>query len=66
MIFTFFARFLRSFRSLRDGLSTLVARPDFNNHMHEMFGRDKELERTYANQAMFRLKLLLRGLVIIN
>jgi hypothetical protein len=27
---TFFARFLRSLRSLRDALSTLVAKPDYN------------------------------------
>jgi len=59
MIFTFFARFLRSFRSLRDGLSTLAARPDFTNHMYEMSGRDKELGRTYADQTMLRLKFLL-------
>lgn len=57
---TFFPLFLRSFRSLRDALSTLVARPDYREFKDSIFVLESVGQsNTHPYQPVLGLELLL-------
>jgi hypothetical protein len=61
---TFLARFFRSFRSLREGFSTLAASLDWKGS--ESSCARWQGKETHADQPVLRLKLFLRRLVVVD